>query len=143
MVPNAEAVLAELCENDPEVANQWTIYQKLDKDPRITRIGRILRATSVDELPQLINVLRGEMSLIGPRPFMTDQEQIYRSAGGISYFKMRPGITGSWQVSNDRGETSFSERVRFDNHYYQNCSLPHDVSIYVKTIGVIFKRTGK
>ena len=143
MVPNAEQVLKELCEGDASIARQWNTIQKLENDPRITRIGRVLRATSIDELPQLLNVLRGEMSLVGPRPFTVDQENIYRNSGGDSYFKMRLGITGSWQVSPSRGLTSFSERIRYDNSYFEKCSLLTDLQIYVQTISVVLKRSGK
>ncbi len=143
MVPNAEQVLKELCEGDAVIAKQWNTIQKLENDPRITRIGRVLRSTSIDELPQLLNVIRGDMSLVGPRPFTIDQEEIYRNSGGDSYFKMRPGITGSWQVSPSRGLTSFSERIRYDNDYFLKCSLLTDLQIYVQTISVVFKRSGK
>lgn len=141
MVMNAEQVLQDLCESDPEVAREWHENQKLAKDPRITPIGGFLRATSLDELPQIWNVLRGEMSFVGPRPFMTSQEPLYQAAGGTAYYELRPGITGSWQVDG-RGMTTFVERIEYDEGYLANLSLREDLRLILKTVGVLVKRTG-
>ena len=142
MVPDAETVLGNLCARDAKVAAEWHRNQKLANDPRITRVGAFLRATSLDELPQLWNVLRGEMSFVGPRPFMLSQEALYRSAGGEAYFQMRPGITGPWQV-NGRGTTSFVDRVTFDTAYCRRLSFAKDLQLIFKTAGVVFRCGGQ
>ena len=139
---DAEAVLAELCRTDPDVRAEWELYQKLDKDPRITRVGNFLRKTSLDELPQLINVLVGDMSFIGPRPFLPSQHALYTSAGGSAYFKLRPGISGPWQVSS-RNASTFVERVQFDETYLRSLSLCGDIRIALKTVAVILRASGK
>lgn len=141
MVMNSEQVLRDLCDRDPEVAREWSENQKLAKDPRVTKVGDFLRATSLDELPQIWNVLRGDMSFIGPRPFMTSQEHMYRAAGGEAYFKMRPGITGAWQVDG-RGVTTFRARVTYDEAYFVGLSFREDLRLVGKTILVLLKRTG-
>mgnify|MGYP003664033071 CR=1 FL=1 len=141
MVVNAEQVLQELCDSDPEVAREWHENQKLAKDPRITKVGSFLRATSLDELPQIWNVLRGEMSFIGPRPFMTSQEPLYRQAGGEAYFELRPGITGNWQVEG-RGVSTFVDRIRYDDAYLTQMSLKEDLRLVFKTIKVLLAHTG-
>lgn len=141
MVMDADAVLKKMCEEDPELAREWHENQKLADDPRITRIGRLLRATSMDELPQLWNIIRGEMSFVGPRPFMKSQELLYDTAGGRSYYSVRPGITGPWQVFG-RGTTSFIDRVKYDNLYCREVSLLKDVFFIWKTVGVVLRRTG-
>ncbi len=141
MVPDAEEVLKNLCKDDPEIAAEWDTYQKLQNDPRISRWGRFLRKTSIDELPQFFNVLAGDMSLVGPRPFMTCQTQIYLAGGGHHYFSMRPGITGSWQV-DDRGDTSFLSRVHYDRQYYHRLSFGQDLRLLGRTAQVVLKRSG-
>ena len=138
MVPGAEHILQECLEKDPAARREWDHKQKLCNDPRITRLGRLLRKTSIDELPQLWNVLRGEMSLIGPRPMMVEQQALYP---GTAYYHLLPGITGLWQVS-DRNASSFAERSTFDNNYYNGLSLKTDLSILVRTIGVVLRGTG-
>ena len=138
MVPDADARLAEYLASDPAAKAEWDSTQKLKNDPRITRIGRFLRKSSLDELPQFWNVLRGDMSLIGPRPMMVDQKQLYP---GTAYYKLRPGITGSWQVS-DRNESTFAGRAEFDTSYYNALSLSTDLSIVVRTFGVVLRCTG-
>lgn len=142
MVVDAEAVLENLCAKNPLVREEWRVNQKLVNDPRITPIGRLLRATSLDELPQIWNVLRGDMSLVGPRPFMIEQDEIYRVAGGRRYYEMRPGITGIWQVEG-RGKTSFLSRVSFDNRYWEQMSLWVDLGLLFRTFGVVLKRSGQ
>jgi len=140
MVPNAGQVLQDYLAQNPEARREWDRDQKLRNDPRITRLGRFLRKASIDELPQLWNVLRGEMSLIGPRPMMVDQQTLYPDPG-LAYYRLRPGITGLWQVS-DRNESSFAERADFDGSYYNDLSLKADLSIFFRTIGVVVRATG-
>lgn len=142
MIPDAERALEYICRSDPKLAKEWRKNQKLRNDPRVTRVGHFLRMTSFDELPQFWNVLCGDMSLVGPRPFMTDQEALYRDAGGAAYYKMRPAITGPWQVLA-RGKTSFVERVKFDNDYLKNVSLISDLKIFWQTIGVVLRGVGQ
>lgn len=142
MVQNAEKVLEDMCARDPEVAAEWNTYQKLRNDPRISSIGKILRATSLDELPQILNVLKGDMSFVGPRPFLPSQKAIYDGAGGSAYYRVRPGITGPWQVFG-RSATTFDARVDFDNAYYKNLSLYADLGLLFRTVKVVVCRTGK
>ncbi|WP_438986957.1 sugar transferase [Marivivens donghaensis] len=139
---DAEARLAEMCATDPNIAAEWHRDQKLRIDPRITKVGCFLRRSSLDELPQLFNVLRGEMSIVGPRPFLPSQEELYRRAGGRAYYAMRPGITGSWQVAG-RGDTRFVDRVGFDDDYHSRLSFKEDMMILLKTVSVVIKSTGR
>ena len=111
---------------------------KIDNDPRVTNIGRFLRRWSLDELPQFWNVLRGDMSLIGPRPFLPEQQKLYK---GSAYYELRPGLTGFWQVG-DRNESSFAARTVFDNRYAQELTLLTDLRILMRTIGVVLRGTG-
>ena len=141
MVVDAERVLADLCASDPKVAEEWHVNQKLAKDPRITGVGRFLRKSSLDELPQILDILWGDMSFVGPRPFTVGQEHLYVAAGGTAYFKLRPGVTGLWQIEG-RGTTRFVDRVRFDEDYYARASLGCDLSLIGKTFGVVLKGTG-
>ena len=138
MVPNAEQKLKELITTDRALAVEWHAHQKLKNDPRITAIGQMLRKTSIDELPQLWNVLTGDMSLVGPRPMMTDQKDLYP---GKAYFAMRPGMTGLWQIS-DRNSCTFAARASFDTAYYQKMSLTTDCKIIAATAGVVIRGTG-
>jgi UDP-galactose-lipid carrier transferase len=140
MVLGSDAVLARLLRDDPAAAEEWAATRKLRNDPRITPIGRILRKTSLDELPQLINVLRGEMSLVGPRPIVEDE--INRYGDHIrDYMSARPGMTGLWQVSG-RSETTYDERVRLDVRYVREWSLWRDIAILFKTVSVVIQRRG-
>lgn len=139
---DAEAHLVEMCRVDPEIRKEWELYQKLDNDPRITRVGNILRKTSLDELPQFLNVLFGDMSFFGPRPFLPSQGALYMGAGGKAYFGMRPGISGSWQVSA-RNESTFVERVEYDEDYFRDLSLLTDLKLLWQTFVVVIKRKGK
>ncbi len=141
MIPNADRVLKEMCDADPELAREWHENQKLENDPRITRIGRFLRASSLDELPQLWNILLGDMSIVGPRPFMADQAPLYNTAGGKAYYTVRPGITGPWQVFG-RGETTFVDRVKYDTMYCRDLSMVNDIVLIWKTFGVVLRGTG-
>lgn len=138
MVPDADGLLAACLAADPEARREWDETQKLKCDPRITRIGRILRKTSLDELPQLWNVLKGDMSIVGPRPMMVDQQELYP---GQAYYLLRPGITGPWQVS-DRNEGSFAGRAAYDANYHADLSLATDLSILIRTVSVVVRRTG-
>ncbi|MEM8652144.1 MAG: sugar transferase [Pseudomonadota bacterium] len=138
MVPNAGELLATHLANNPRAQVEWEQDQKLKNDPRITPIGKLLRRTSLDELPQLWNVLRGEMSIVGPRPIMTNQLKLY---SGKAYFELRPGITGPWQVS-DRNMSSFAARAEYDSKYLENLSLKTDISILVRTVGAVLRCTG-
>lgn len=138
MVHDADKRLEEHLKSDPAMRAEWESKQKLLNDPRITAVGRFLRKSSMDELPQLLNVLKGEMSLVGPRPMMPCQQEMYL---GESYYELRPGITGSWQVS-DRNSSSFGERVHFDNQYNRNVTLMTDVAILIATIQVVLRGTG-
>lgn len=138
MVPNADAKLEEYLEANCEARAEWDVTQKLKNDPRITRVGRFIRKASADELPQLINVLKGDMSLVGPRPFMTSQRDLYK---GKSYYKLRPGLTGFWQVS-DRNECDFVGRVDFDDAYDKSLSFGTDMSVLMRTVTVVLRGTG-
>lgn len=139
MVLNAEDKLQRMIETDPAIAAEWKAYQKLKRDPRITFIGRFIRKANIDELPQIINVLRGDMSIVGPRPMIEPQIVEYGPAFE-AYKRVRPGITGMWQV-NGRNATTFTERARLDAWYVRNWSLWRDFVILVRTIReVIFAR---
>lgn len=138
MVPNAEAQLQSYLAANPKARAEWDRTQKLRRDPRITRIGHLIRKTSLDELPQLWNVLRGDMSLVGPRPMMVSQKALYP---GSAYYALRPGITGFWQTSV-RNESSFAERARFDADYLRQLSLGTDIKVLFRTVGVVIKGTG-
>ena len=138
MVPGAEEKLETHLEADPEARAEWDSAQKLKSDPRITRFGRVLRKSSLDELPQLLNVLVGDMSLVGPRPMMPNQRGLYP---GTAYYRLRPGITGPWQVS-ERNESSFADRAYFDHEYDRNLSLGTDIRLLASTVRVVLKATG-
>lgn len=142
MVGDAEARLQTLLAADAEAAQQWDRNQKLTDDPRITRLGRLLRISSLDELPQLFNVLRGEMSLVGPRPVTSDELARYNAAADV-ILRLRPGITGIWQVEC-RGRTSgYEDRVLFDLVYYDGVSLATDLRLLWRTVGAVLGRTGQ
>ena len=140
MVPNADEVLKELLENDEELREEYKINKKLDNDPRITKMGQLLRKTSLDELPQLFNVLKGDMSLIGNRPYLPrekdDMKYYYKSI-----VKTKPGLTGYWQV-NGRSNTTFKERLKLEKYYSNNCSLWLDIKIFFKTFVVVLLHKG-
>lgn len=140
MYQNAEQMLTEYLNTNPSLEREWNEYQKLLRDPRVTRVGRILRRFSIDELPQLINVLKGEMSLVGPRPFFPEQLEIYGNAY-MHYVRVRPGITGMWQVSG-RNLTSFQERSKWDEYYVRNWSIWLDMYILARTFSVVLLRDG-
>ncbi len=140
MVPDAEAALARHLRECPMAAREWEKDQKLRIDPRVTKIGRFLRKYSLDELPQLFNVLKGEMSIVGPRPIVYQEAQRY-GADFNYYISVRPGITGLWQVSG-RNDTSYSYRVMLDKEYAQNHTIWGDVIIILKTFAVVFFAKG-
>jgi lipopolysaccharide/colanic/teichoic acid biosynthesis glycosyltransferase len=138
MVTDADQKLEAHLAADPAARAEWDQMQKLRRDPRITPIGRILRRSSLDELPQLWNVLKGDMSLVGPRPMMPDQQNLYP---GRAYYALRPGITGPWQVS-ERNATSFAARARFDDRYLAEMSLSTDLRLLAATVRVVLRATG-
>lgn len=140
MVVDADAVLRHLLETDPKAALEWAATQKLRHDPRITWIGRFLRKTSLDELPQLFNVIRREMSLVGPRPIVAAELARY-GHDIVYYLSARPGITGLWQVSG-RSDTSYAQRVALDIAYVRDWSLWTDAAIVARTIPAVLKRKG-
>ncbi|MFV8908118.1 undecaprenyl-phosphate galactose phosphotransferase WbaP [Serratia fonticola] len=140
MVSNSQEVLQALLESDVEARAEWEKDFKLKNDPRITKVGQFIRKTSLDELPQLFNVLRGEMSLVGPRPVI--EKELERYAGDVDYYLMaKPGMTGLWQVSG-RNDVDYDTRVYFDAWYVKNWSLWNDIAILFKTINVVLKRDG-
>lgn len=141
MVMVAETRLAQILAQDPEAAAEWARDQKLVDDPRVTRLGKALRSTSLDELPQLWNVVRGDMSLVGPRP-ITDAEMVRYGEAGSSYISVRPGLTGLWQVQG-RNSVSYDERVRLNVDYVSNLSFRADLSILLRTVGAVLNRTGR
>ena len=138
MVVDADRVLEAHLAADPAARIEWDHHQKLRNDPRITRIGGVLRRTSLDELPQLWNVFTGDMSIVGPRPMMRSQRVLYP---GTEYYDMRPGITGYWQIS-ERNETSFVERAQFDRAYFRDLSFWTDLRVMVRTVHVVLNATG-
>lgn len=137
---NSEKILADLLASDPEARAEWEKDFKLKNDPRITKIGQFIRKTSIDELPQLYNVLKGEMSLVGPRPIVTDEIHYYGDHIA-DYYAVKPGITGLWQVSG-RNDVSYDERVALDTRYVTHWSFWNDIVILFKTVGVILCRKG-
>lgn len=138
MVKDADAHLAVHLAENPAAYAEWTTAQKLKRDPRITPVGRLLRKTSLDELPQLWNVLAGDMSLVGPRPMLPEQRPLYP---GRAYYRLRPGLTGFWQIS-DRNETSFASRAVYDTRYAQRLSLVTDLLVLLMTIRAVLRGTG-
>jgi exopolysaccharide production protein ExoY len=136
MVPNGDEVLVNHLGRSRAAAEEWAATRKLKSDPRITPIGAALRKMSIDELPQLINVLRGEMSIVGPRPIVFDEIPMYGDDIKF-YFSARPGLTGPWQV-NGRSNESYARRVTLDRGYVENWSLWTDLRIVVKTIPAVF-----
>ena len=140
MVPNAEQALADVLQSDPAARQEWSDDFKLKADPRITPIGRFLRVSSLDELPQLFNVLTGEMSLVGPRPIVTEEIERYGKAFE-SYCACRPGMTGVWQVSG-RNRVDYPRRVFYDQQYAADWSFALDLSILCRTVIVVSRRSG-
>lgn len=139
MVKDADKVLEDHLARDPEMRREWNELQKLRNDPRVTKMGAILRSTSFDELPQLWNVLTGDMSIVGPRPMMPCQREMYGNMQ--SYAALRPGITGFWQISA-RNENAFSFRNEIDAQYDNQLGFVSDVKVMLKTVVVMARRTG-
>lgn len=137
MIKDAEARLEALLASDAAVAKEWAETHKLKNDPRVTAVGRFLRKTSLDELPQIINVLKGEMSLVGPRPVVEQELEKY-GASLPYYLSVKPGLTGLWQVSG-RSDLAYSERIALDVEYARTQSFLKDVAIVLKTAKVLFK----
>lgn len=138
MVKDSDKVLHRHIVKHPGARDEWIRTQKLRKDPRVTAFGRFLRKSSLDELPQLFNVLRGDMSLVGPRPILPEQRVMYP---GSAYFWVLPGMTGAWQVS-DRNHCEFRARAWFDDNYVNSVSFLGDLRILAKTVSVVVKGTG-
>ncbi len=141
MVPNAERLLTELLDADPLAADEWRRTQKLSRDPRITKLGQFLRRTSLDELPQIWNVLRGDMSFVGPRPVTKPELDRYGPDAKV-YLKLRPGITGLWQVMG-RSDGCYTERLRLDMAYARAITPLRDLTLILRTATVIFRPTGR
>ena len=139
MVPDAAERLTSLLTSDVEARNEWNMTQKLQNDPRITPIGRFIRKTSIDELPQFFNILKGDMSIVGPRPIV--DKEVYRFGTSIEvYDKVRPGLTGLWQISG-RSELDYQERVDLDVEYASNRTFWGDIRIALMTIpAVLFSK---
>ena len=137
MVVDADAKLADYLAKNPAANAEWTVSQKLRHDPRITKVGHFIRKTSIDELPQFWCILMGDMSLVGPRPFLLNQKKLYK---GNAYYALRPGLTGFWQVG-DRNETSFAARAVFNNHYSTKLTLKTNINILMHTINIILRNT--
>jgi exopolysaccharide production protein ExoY len=140
MVRNSDVVLDEFLSRNDMARTEWDTFQKLEKDPRITPIGQFIRKLSLDELPQFWNVLKGDMSLVGPRPCMERQRSLY-GKGWEHYCAMRPGITGLWQVSG-RNRLSYARRVELDVEYVSNWSLWLDIKILLKTVRAVVTGEG-
>ena len=140
MVPNADAILMEMLEKDEAMAKEYKENKKLRNDPRITKIGNFLRKTSLDELPQMINVLKGEMALIGNRPYLPREKEDM----GYYYWdiiRSKPGITGFWQVSG-RSDVTFLRRLKLEKYYSNNMSLAMDIKIFIDTFRVVLLKKG-
>jgi exopolysaccharide production protein ExoY len=140
MVVDADRILAEYLSENPEARTEWEAGHKLRRDPRITKLGRFLRASSLDELPQLWNVLIGEMSIVGPRPIVLAEIARYKS-NFSGYCVCRPGMTGLWQISG-RSDVSYDQRIALDMHYSRSRSLLLDIRILVSTIPAVIARRG-
>ncbi|WP_269930684.1 sugar transferase [Aminobacter sp. HY435] len=140
MVRNGDAVLAAHLRGNPEARAEWEATRKLKDDPRVTRVGAVLRKLSLDELPQIVNILLGDMSIVGPRPVVRDELEYYGKSA-VFYFKSRPGLTGLWQVSG-RNDVSYDSRVAFDRHYVENWSLSQDIRIILKTVPAVCMSRG-
>lgn len=140
MVRNADRALADLLSSDPAAREEWRLTQKLTNDPRVSCLGAFLRKTSLDELPQLWNVLKGDMSIVGPRPIVTSEIRHYGDRFS-DYMSVRPGITGLWQVSG-RSDTTYEQRVQLDCKYIEQQNVLLDLKIMLRTVGVVLRRKG-
>ncbi|MBB3944313.1 lipopolysaccharide/colanic/teichoic acid biosynthesis glycosyltransferase [Rhizobium skierniewicense] len=140
MVMNGDEVLRQYLAANPDAEEEWKTTRKLKNDPRVTAIGSVLRKLSLDELPQLINIIRGEMSVVGPRPVVDEELNYYENAASY-YLSTRPGLTGLWQISG-RNDVSYKERVDYDTQYVRNWSMMQDVFIIAKTIPAVCMSRG-
>jgi Undecaprenyl-phosphate galactose phosphotransferase WbaP len=140
MVQNADRVLQDYLDKSPELKVEWLATHKLKQDPRVTRLGAQLRTWSLDELPQLWNIIIGDMSLVGPRPIVDAEVEKYGKCFEL-YIQVRPGLTGLWQVSG-RNNTTYDRRVELDEYYVRNRSLKLDLQILLKTASVVLKKDG-
>ena len=140
MVPNAEAILKDWLRNNPEKRDEYLRDRKIDNDPRITKIGNILRKTSIDEFPQFINILMGDMSLIGPRPVVKDEVEVY-GKNKNKFLSMRPGLTGYW-ASQGRSNISYDERIKMELYYIDHCGILLDIKIIFDTVYAVIKKDG-
>ena len=140
MVPDADDQLKKILRKNPDLAKEYRKMKKLENDPRITKIGKILRQTSLDELPQLINIIKGDMSIIGCRPYLPREvKDMHENYDEI--IKMRPGLTGFWQVSL-RNRGTFKERVAMETYYSRNCDFAFDWDILKQTVKSVIEKTG-
>lgn len=139
MVPNAEEVLKKMLKQE-KYKKEWDLNQKLSKDPRITKIGNILRKTSLDEVPQFINILKGDMSLIGPRPLINGELDAHNGNHEL-YESIRPGITG-WWAANGRSATTYEKRLELEYYYCKNCSIMLDIRCIFRTVKAVIFKTG-
>jgi lipopolysaccharide/colanic/teichoic acid biosynthesis glycosyltransferase len=140
MVPNAAEKLQAVLDSDPEAKREWELTQKLTNDPRVTKLGKFIRATSIDELPQLINIIRGDMSVVGPRPIQFSEFSKYGD-DLAHYCSVRPGLTGLWQISG-RSNIGYVERVAIDKRYVQTRTFWGDLMIIFKTIPAVLMSDG-
>lgn len=140
MVQDGDAVLEQHFQDNPDAHREWSATRKLKDDPRVTPIGVVLRKSSLDELPQLINIAKGEMSIVGPRPIVEDEAPYYGDKLPF-YLSVRPGLTGLWQISG-RNDVSYDERVRLDTHYVRNLNFVTDVLIILRTVRVVLTGRG-
>lgn len=139
MIPNAEEVLKEMLKEE-KYKKEWDLNQKFENDPRITKIGNVLRKTSLDEVPQFVNVLKGDMSMIGPRPLVEGELDAHNGAHWL-YEKIRPGITG-WWAANGRSATTYEERLTLEYYYIENCCITLDIKCIFRTIVAVIFKTG-
>jgi exopolysaccharide production protein ExoY len=142
MYPNADKILIELLESDPEIKKEWEKSFKLKKDPRVTPMGRFLRKTSLDELPQFWNVLIGDLSVVGPRPVVQEEITKYFGPKAPKILSMRPGLTGIWQISGRSDITCYIKRIQLDEYYVDNHSMILDLKVIAKTIPAILSVKG-
>jgi lipopolysaccharide/colanic/teichoic acid biosynthesis glycosyltransferase len=140
MTVGRDGAFQEYLRRNPDLAREWRLSHKLRNDPRITRVGRFLRKTSLDELPQLWNVLRGDMSMVGPRPIVFEEVAKYGPAFAL-YSLVSPGLTGLWQVSG-RNDTNYHRRVELDSHYIRHWRPWLDARILLQTVCVVFRGHG-
>lgn len=139
MIPNADIVLKELLK-EPKYKKEWAETQKFENDPRITKVGNVLRKTSLDEIPQVLNVLKGDMSFIGPRPLVVGELDFHKGNHEI-YESVKPGITG-WWACNGRSDLTYKERLELEYYYAKNCSILLDIKCFFKTIMVVLNHKG-